>query len=61
MLISPGGAFMFRSENNEGSEVAKEFAKLGYIYIKSKLLYISIGMHFAIDFFVNIFAILLCI
>ena len=31
LLISPGGAFMFRSEIQEGVDVAKEFAKLGYI------------------------------
>lgn len=31
MLVSPGGAFIFRSEINEGSNVAEEFAKLGYV------------------------------
>ena len=31
MLVSPGGAFMFRSENTEGKEVAEAFAKEGYI------------------------------
>lgn len=30
MLISPGGAFMFRSENTEGASVAESFAKKGY-------------------------------
>ncbi len=30
MLVSPGGAFMFRSENTEGKEVAEAFAKEGY-------------------------------
>ena len=31
MLVSPGGAFIFRSELQEGVNVAKEFAKLGYV------------------------------
>lgn len=31
MLVSPGGAFMFRSENTEGKEVAEAFAEKGYI------------------------------
>lgn len=31
MLVSPGGAFMFRSENTEGKEVAEAFANEGYI------------------------------
>lgn len=31
MLVSPGGAFMFRAENVEGKEVAESFAKEGYI------------------------------
>ena len=31
VLISPGGAFMFRSENQEGSSVARSFALHGYI------------------------------
>lgn len=31
MLVSPGGAFMFRSENTEGKEVAERFAQLGYV------------------------------
>lgn len=31
MLISPGGAFIFRSEIQEGSNVAEEFSKLGYV------------------------------
>lgn len=31
MLVSPGGAFIFRSELQEGVNVSKEFAKLGYV------------------------------
>lgn len=31
MLVSPGGAFMFRSENNEGKDIAEAFAKEGYV------------------------------
>ena len=31
VLISPGGAFMFRSENQEGSSVARSFAENGYL------------------------------
>ena len=31
VLVSPGGAFMFRSEIQEGSNVAEEFAKRGYV------------------------------
>ena len=31
MLVSPGGAFLFCSELQEGSNVAQEFAKLGYV------------------------------
>lgn len=31
MLISPGGAFMFRSEVQEGTSVAEAFNKLGYV------------------------------
>lgn len=31
MLISPGGAFEFRSERTEGKEVAERFAQLGYV------------------------------
>lgn len=31
MLVSPGGAFIFRSEVQEGSNVAEAFAKLGYV------------------------------
>lgn len=32
MLVSPGGAFIFCSELEEGVNVAKEFAKLGYVW-----------------------------
>ena len=31
ILVSPGGAFVFRSENTEGKEVAQRFAELGYV------------------------------
>ena len=31
MLVSPGGAFIFRSEVQEGSSVATEFANRGYV------------------------------
>lgn len=31
MLVSPGGAFIFRSELQEGSNVAEAFAKMGYV------------------------------
>lgn len=31
MLVSPGGTFIFRSELGEGVNVAKEFAKIGYV------------------------------
>lgn len=31
VLINPGGAFMFRSEGNEGTDVAEELTKLGYL------------------------------
>lgn len=31
ILLSPGGAFVFRSENTEGKEVAQRFAELGYV------------------------------
>ena len=31
VLISPGGAFMFRSEVQEGSSVARSFARNGYL------------------------------
>ena len=31
ILVSPSGAFMFRSENTEGREAAESFAKLGYL------------------------------
>lgn len=31
MLVSPGGAFLFRSEVQEGTNVAEEFARLGYV------------------------------
>ena len=30
-LVSSGGAFMFRSENAEGKDIAEAFSKLGYI------------------------------
>lgn len=31
IIVSPGGAFMFRSENTEGKEVAEAFAREGYV------------------------------
>lgn len=31
VLINPGGAFMFRSEGNEGTQVAEQLTKLGYV------------------------------
>ena len=31
ILVSPGGAFIFRTENTEGKEVAESFAKKGYV------------------------------
>ena len=31
VLVSSGGAFMFRSENAEGKDIAEAFSKLGYI------------------------------
>lgn len=40
MLVSPGGAFLFRSEITEGSNVAEAFAKLGYV---------SFVVHYRID------------
>lgn len=41
MLISPGGAFIFQSENTEGKKVAEEFARLGYVF----LLFIIVCNH----------------
>ena len=32
MLVSPGEAFLFRSEIQEGTNVAEEFARLGYVF-----------------------------
>lgn len=40
MLVSPGGAFLFRSEIQEGVNVAKEFARLGYV---------SFVVHYRVD------------
>lgn len=40
MLVSPGGAFIFRSEIQEGTNVAEEFAKLGYV---------SFVVHYRVD------------
>lgn len=40
MLVSPGGAFLFPSEIQEGVNVAKEFARLGYV---------SFVVHYRVD------------
>ena len=40
MLVSPGGAFLFRSEITEGSSVARAFAERGYV---------SFVVHYRID------------
>lgn len=40
MLVSPGGAFLFCSELQEGSNVAQEFAKLRYV---------SFVVHYRVD------------
>lgn len=40
MLVSLGGAFLFRSEIQEGANVAEEFSKLGYV---------SFVVHYRVD------------